>query len=87
MQAVLEDDDVLVTFDWPGEGDRLGMRFPLAEAPVGPSTGEVCDTPAQWAAEVGFVLMEELETGLTRRAPRSVRADSVVELHYRPAPG
>lgn len=87
MEADLEDGDVLVAFHRPGDDERLGMRFPLSEAPVGASTGEVCATPAEWATEVGFVPMEELETGLTRRAPRSVTASGVVELHYRlPSP-
>lgn len=87
MEATLDDGDILVTFEWSGEADRLGMRFWPSQAPVGPCTGEVCDSPAEWATEVGWVLMEELETGLTRRAHRSVTADGVVELRYRPAPG
>ncbi len=85
MQATLDDGDILVTFHWPGEADRLGIRFKPSEAPVGPSTGEVCDSPTEWATEVGWVLMEELDTELTRRAPRTVTASGVVELDYRPA--
>jgi hypothetical protein len=83
-QASLEDGDILVTFHWPGEPDRLGMRFDPSEAPTGPSTGEACDSPTQWATEVIWVLTEELETGLARRAPRSRTASGVVELRYRP---
>jgi len=84
VQATLDDGDILVTFHWPGEPDRLGMRFSPSEAPIGPSTGEVCDSPTQWATEVGWVLVEELETGLTSRAPRSVTERGVVELQHRP---
>nr|WP_300049335.1 hypothetical protein [uncultured Nocardioides sp.] len=86
VQATLDDGDILVTFHWPGEADRLGMRFSPSEAPIGPSTGEMCDSPTQWVTEVGWVLVEELETGLARRAPRSLTARGVVELHYRPVP-
>lgn len=84
MHAAFDGDDILVTFRWPGEADGLGMRFRPSEAPVGPCTGELCEAPTQWANEVGWVLMEELETGLAQRAPRCVTADGVVELRYRP---
>ena len=84
MQFTLDDGDILVTFRWPGEAGDLGMRFKPSEAPIGPSTGEVCDSPTEWATEVGWVLMEELQTGLVRWGPRSVTASGVVELHYRP---
>ena len=86
MQATLDGSDLLVTFRWPGEPQLLCMRFPVPEAPVGPSTGELCDTPAEWANEVGWVLMEELDTGLARWGRRSVTSHGWVELHYRPAP-
>ncbi len=85
MQAALDGSDLLVTFRWPGEPQLLGVRFLVSEAPVGPSTGEMCDSPAEWASEVGWVLMEELDTGLVHRGRRSVTDQGVVELHYRPA--
>jgi hypothetical protein len=27
MEATLDDGDILVTFEWSGEADRLGIRF------------------------------------------------------------
>ena len=86
MQATLDDGDILVTFQWPGEAGQLGMRFEPSEAPIGPSTGDVCDSPTEWATEVGWVLMEELQTGLVRRGRRSVTARGVIELRHRPGP-
>lgn len=83
MQATRDGEDILVTFEWPGESSRLGMRFDVSKAPYGPSTGEVCDSPEDWATEVRWVLMEELETGLTQRAPRTVTRDGVIELDWR----
>ena len=84
MQAVLDGSDLLVRFRWPGEPRPLCVRFPLSEVPDGPSTGEPCETPAEWAKEVGWVLMEELGTGLVRRGRRSVTRRGWVELHIDP---
>lgn len=71
-------------FPWEGEPHRLGVRFRTSESPEGPSTGEMCEYPEEWAQEVALVLMEELDTGLVHRARRSGTAQGVVELHYRP---
>jgi hypothetical protein len=81
--ASLVDGDILVTFHWRREVERFAMRFPATEAPAGPSTGEVCSHASEWATEVGWVLEEELGTGLVRRAPRSAMADGVIELLWR----
>jgi hypothetical protein len=83
MTASLVDGDIVVAFYWRREPERFAMRFPTGEAPMGPSTGEVCCSPTEWAVEVGFVLDEELGTGLVRRAPRSVMSDGVIELLWR----
>ena len=87
MQALLDGGDLLVTFRWPSEPHLFGIRFPLAEAPQGPSTGEVCETTEEWATEVGWVLMEELGTGLVRWGHRSLTPRGVVELDYRRGAG
>lgn len=80
----LDGDDVLVTFSWPDEPHLFGVRFPLNEAPQGPSTGGVCESPEEWAWEVSLVLMEELDTGLVRRGRRITTPRGLVELDYRP---
>lgn len=82
-QVELDTDDLLVTFRWPGEPHLFGVRFPLEQAPAGPSTGEVCDSPEEWAWEVSLVLAEELGTGLVRRGRRTVTSTGLVELEYR----
>lgn len=82
VQVGLDGDDILVTFRWPGEPHLFGIRFPASEAPNGPSTGGTCETPAEWAQEVGLVLMEELDTGLVHRGQRTLTPNGVVELDY-----
>ena len=82
-QVELDGDDLLVTFRWPGEPRRFGVRFRLSAAPEGPSTGEICESPEEWAWEVSLVLMEELDTGLVKRGRRTVTPNGVVELDYR----
>lgn len=82
-QVSLDGDDLLVTFRWPGEPHIFGVRFPLGEVPVGPSTGEVCESPEEWAWEVSLVMAEELGTGLVRRGRRTETPRGVVELDYR----
>ena len=84
VEVLLDGEDLLVTFLWRDELHRLGVRFRTSKSPEGPSTGEMCETPEEWAQEVALVLMEELDTGLVHRAPRSVTEQGVVELHYRP---
>lgn len=84
VEVLLDGEDLLVTFRWPAQPHLLGVRFRPSESPEGPSTGEVCLSPEEWAQEVGWVLMEELDTGLVHRGRRSVTDQGVVELHYRP---
>jgi hypothetical protein len=80
MSAHLLDRDILVTFYWRDELERFAMRFSTADAPVGPCTGEICSSVREWATEVGFVLEEDLGTGLVRRASRSAMTDGTTEL-------
>jgi len=84
VRALPDEDDLLITFHWPGEPDLFGIRFHPSESPVGPSTGDVCESPEEWADEVAWVLTEELDPRLVNRARRSVTQTGVVELHHRP---
>ena len=83
VEVVLDGEDLLVTFSWPGEPHPLGIRFTTTDAPTGPSTGELCETPEEWATEVALVLMEELDTGVVRWGRRTRTPTGVVELDYR----
>ena len=83
MQAVLDGSDIVVTFHWRDDPQLYGVRFATSEAPVGPCTGDVCGTSEEWAQEVGWVLMEELDTGLVIRGRRTLTPDGVVERDVR----
>jgi hypothetical protein len=82
VEVLLNGEDLLVTFSWPDQPHLFGIRFRPSESPEGPSTGEACESPNEWAHEVALVLMEELDTGLVHRGRRSVTEQGVVELHY-----
>jgi hypothetical protein len=83
MQAVLDGSDIVVTFHWRDDPQLYGVRFTTSEAPLGPCTGDVCDSAEEWAQEVGLRLMEELDTGLVIRGRRTLTPDGVVELDLR----
>jgi hypothetical protein len=82
MQFSLDGADLVATFRWPGEQHLFGVRFPTSDVPTGPSTGDVCESPDEWAQEVGLVLMEELDTGLVRRGRRALSPSGIVELDH-----
>ena len=81
VEVLLDGDDLLVTFHWPDEPHLFGIRFHSSVSPEGPSTGDGCESPEEWAQEVDWVLTEELDTGLVHRGRRSVTDQGVVELH------
>ena len=83
MKAVLDGSDIVVTFHWRDDPQLYGVRFSASEAPIGPCTGGVCDSVEEWAEEVGWRLMEELDTGLVIRGRRTLIPDGVVELDVR----
>lgn len=83
VQFLLDGEDLVATFRWRGEPHLFGIRFPTSKSPISPSTGEVCESPDEWAQEVGLVLMEELDTGLVARGRRAVSPSGIVELDYR----
>lgn len=80
-EADLEGDKVLVTFR-VDDGRRFGVRYDLAEVPMGNNTGWVCDTAEDWADEIGLTMDEQVLTGGVARAERMVRADGVTVLSW-----
>lgn len=66
--VALDAEDILVTFRRRRDSQLYGLRFSLANLPTGPSTGEVCGSPDEWAQEVRWVLDEEIGTGLVQEA-------------------
>lgn len=80
------DDELVVLFRWRRDPHTFGIRFPYPGAYESPWTGEPVETVEEWATELAFLLMEELDTGLARRAPRTVR-DGFVQLGIDDTPG
>lgn len=76
----LQSGNLLVTFGWWSDPNTYGVRFGLPAVPVdSPWTGLPVHSADEWASDVSGWLMEELQTGLVRRAGRREVA-GVVEL-------
>lgn len=76
----LHDEGVRVLFRWWSDPNTYRVRFELPATPVdSPWTGMPVDSADEWASGVSGWLMEELQTGLVRRAGRR-DVDGVVEL-------
>lgn len=74
------DGELLVVFRWRRDPNTYGVRFGLPATPAtSPWTGLPVHSARDWALEVAGWLMEELHTGLVRRAGRR-RVGEVVEL-------
>ena len=91
-RAELEGHDVLVVFRVKAtspvgvelsDSDRLGVLYPLADLPNGPSTGMPCDTVERWASEIAWDLDEQVDTGLIASAERAPRDPGLVLLRWR----
>ncbi|MGA4994393.1 hypothetical protein [Nonomuraea bangladeshensis] len=84
VDVVAEADGMLVMFRWRRDPNTyaIGLEFPTA--PKSPWTGLRVGSAEEWAADVAFLLMEELDTGLVRRVRRTVREGHVL-LHRREA--
>lgn len=78
--VTLHGEELLVTFRWWSDPNTYGVRFELPLVPAdSPWTGVPVHSADQWASDVAGWLMEELQTGLVRRA-RLREVDGVVEL-------
>lgn len=64
------------------EPGAFAVDYTLTDLPEGANTGEVCDTPYEWAEEVWLDIEEEVATGGVWRAERSVGPDRVVLLRW-----
>ena len=51
-------DEMVVIVRLPGKPGLFGVSYSLASLPYGPNTGEVCDTPEEWAVEIALDLDE-----------------------------
>lgn len=79
--------DLVLVFRWRRDPNTYAMRFPLpGPESDGPWTGLPIGSPENWAHELSGMLMEELDTGIVRRARRSTDGD-VVELDVDDAAG
>lgn len=75
-----EHDQLLVTFRLSHDPTLYAVAFPMpGRPPRGVCTGEIVTSVEDWIREVGFRLMEELETGMTCRQ-RERRPDGVIPL-------
>lgn len=73
-------EDLMVTFRWRSDPNTYGVQFELPAVPAdSPWTGMPVHSAGQWASDLNGWLMEELQTGLVRRAGRRA-VEGVVEL-------
>ena len=78
----LVEGDVLVVLSGLHTDVLNGVRFSLAHLPVGPLTGEVCNSVDEWGIEVAIALDEASGTGEMDRAEQRVEPDGVVLLRW-----
>lgn len=81
-----EDGRLLTEFRWRMDPNAYVVAFAFPEDATSPWTGLPVDDAQEWAQEIAFLLMEELDTGLVARARRSQRGDAV-ELAVHDVPG
>lgn len=83
----IEGDELRVVFRWRADPKTYRVRFALPKDPADSSwSGRELRSAADWAADVSGWLMEELDTGLTRRAARR-RVGAFTELGGDPGRG
>ncbi|MEU1390127.1 MULTISPECIES: hypothetical protein [unclassified Nonomuraea] len=85
VEVVAEGDGMLVAFRWRRDPNTYAVRIGFPAAPESAWTGLPVSSAGEWACDVEFLLMEELDTGLVRRSRRTVR-DGRVLLDTRDAP-
>ncbi len=82
-RAELEDHRMLVLFRLRGQTKpSYGVYYSLTSLPYGPMTGEVRDTPMQWAGEIGIDLDELVDGGGWDGVERLPGPDGVVLLRW-----
>lgn len=69
-------------FSLPERRRQYGVYYSLAALPNGPMTGEVCDSPDGWAAEIGWDLDELIEAGGWDRAEHLPGPNDLVFLRW-----
>ena len=83
QDVALVDGDVRVVLRRLRDDDRPhAVRYSLRRLPVGPCTGEVCDTPDQWAIEIAWDLEEVIATREIETGDRRVEPDGVVLVRW-----
>ncbi|MFI9592793.1 hypothetical protein [Nonomuraea sp. NPDC052265] len=85
VAVVAEADGMSVVFRWRRDPNTYAIRVGFPAAPESAWTGLPVSSADEWASDVEFLLMEELDTGLVRRSRRTVR-DGHVLLDTRDAP-
>jgi hypothetical protein len=80
-RADLSRNHVLVVFRV--DGQRFGVHYSLSNLPNGPNTGMPCESPEQWAVEIGWDINEQVGTGGVARAERALGPDGLVLLRWR----
>jgi hypothetical protein len=80
----LVDGDVLVVLSGLHADVLNGVRFSLAHVPVGPLTGEACNSVDEWATEVALALDEASSTTEMDGAEQRAEPDGVVLLRWWP---
>lgn len=81
--VALVDGDARVVLHRLRDDDRPhAVRYSLQRLPVGPWTGEVCETPDQWAVEVAGDLTEVIATREIEQGERRVEPDGVVLVRW-----
>lgn len=83
QEVAAVDGDIRVVLHRLRDDDRPhAVRYSLDRLPVGPCTGEVCDTPEQWAIEIAWDLDEAIGTREIERGDRRVEPDGVVLVRW-----
>jgi hypothetical protein len=65
------------------KSDIFGVLYPLDDLRAGVNTREPCDTPREWAEEIGWDIDEQVLTGGLLRAHRAPAPDGLVLLRWR----
>jgi hypothetical protein len=78
VDVVAEPDAMLVIFRWRRDPNVYALKVEFPAASKSPWTGLPATSIDGWAADVEYLLTEELDTGLVRRSRRTVREGHVL---------